>query len=308
MLPAAPLAQPQLDALLAALAPGGRVLRVRPMRGGISARVHLVRLATPDRGARDVVVVRFDADWHRAEDDVAGREFKLLQALARTDLPVARPLLVEDGSIFGWPTLITTRLPGRNWLNPPPNRFEAYIRQMAHLLVRVHCVGIDDLDFVPRQATPLDRTLEEASELADPIERAVWRELHAARPRTCPRRVLVHNDYWPGNLLWRRGRLVGLVDWEAPRLGDAGRDVGTCHGDVSMLFGHAAAERFLETYIEAGGESGENLRFWKLYHVAHALGELDAWLPGLHALGRSDFTLERLRSVVREIGRVALEG
>jgi hypothetical protein len=64
-LPAGRLAHAQLDALLAALAPGGRVLRVRRLSGGISANVHLVRLATLDRGARDLVIIRFDADWHR---------------------------------------------------------------------------------------------------------------------------------------------------------------------------------------------------------------------------------------------------
>ncbi|MBV9170958.1 MAG: phosphotransferase [Chloroflexi bacterium] len=304
---AGPLSPGQLNALVSALAPGGRALRIRPLRGGMSTSVHRVRLANSVDSVNDVVIVRFDADWHRADPDIARCEFKLLQALAQTDVPVAEPLLVDDGSIFGWPTLVTTRLPGRTWLNPPPSHLEGYIRSMANLLVRVHSLGIADLDFVPRQIPPLDRTLAEASELPDPIERAVWRELHATRPESCARRVLVHNDYWPGNLLWRRGRLVGLVDWEAPRLGDAGRDVGTCHGDASMLFGHAAAERFLENYIEAGGEPGENLRFWKLYHVAHALGELDSWLPGLHALGRTDFTLERLRSVVQEMGRVALD-
>ncbi|MBV9173515.1 MAG: hypothetical protein JOZ81_25915, partial [Chloroflexi bacterium] len=46
---------------------------------------------------------------------------------------------------------------------------------------------------------------------------------------------------------------------------------------------------------------------WKLSHVAHALGELDEWLPGLHALGRTDFTVEQLRSVMQEIGQLALD-
>ena len=40
-------------------------------------------------------------------------------------------------------------------------------------------------------------------------------------------RTLVHGDYWPGNLLWQRGRLTGVVDWEEPRLGDPSRDVAT---------------------------------------------------------------------------------
>jgi hypothetical protein len=83
-----------------------------------------------------------------------------------------------------------------------------------------------------------------------------------------------------------------------------GRDVGTCYGDLSMLFGRAAAEAFVDHYVEAGGEPGESLRFWKLFHVA--LGELDQWLPGLHALGRTEITLEGLTTTVRGIGQRVL--
>ena len=25
---------------------------------------------------------------------------------------------------------------------------------------------------------------------------------------------LMHGDYWPGNTLWKDGRLVGIIDWE----------------------------------------------------------------------------------------------
>ena len=57
------------------------------------------------------------------------------------------------------------------------------------------------------------------------------------------RRALVHGDYWPGNLLWRRGRLIGVIDWEQPRLGDPTKDVATCRGDLNILFGSAGCRR-----------------------------------------------------------------
>ena len=28
------------------------------------------------------------------------------------------------------------------------------------------------------------------------------------------RPVLLHGDFWPGNILWRDGRLVAVIDWE----------------------------------------------------------------------------------------------
>jgi len=122
------------------------------------------------------------------------------------------------------------------------------------------------------------------------------------------RHALVHGDYWPGNILWRRARLVGVIDWETPRLGDPGQDVGTCCGDINMLFGRSAADRFVAHYIEAGGEPGPDLHFWKLLYCAQALRDLVQWLPGLHAMRRTDLTLERARAAVSAFARAALDG
>jgi Ser/Thr protein kinase RdoA (MazF antagonist) len=37
--------------------------------------------------------------------------------------------------------------------------------------------------------------------------------------------VLVHRDFHPGNVLWRQGRISGLVDWQAACAGPAVADV-----------------------------------------------------------------------------------
>jgi aminoglycoside phosphotransferase (APT) family kinase protein len=31
---------------------------------------------------------------------------------------------------------------------------------------------------------------------------------------------VLHGDYWPGNVLWRDGRLVGVIGWEEAAFGD----------------------------------------------------------------------------------------
>ena len=63
------------------VAPGGRVLRYRPLRGGISASVYLVHVEASDGARLSVVVRRYDAAWHRADPEACTREFKVLDEL-----------------------------------------------------------------------------------------------------------------------------------------------------------------------------------------------------------------------------------
>ena len=101
------------------VAPGGRVLRYRPLRGGISASVYLVHVEASDGARLSVVVRRYDAAWHRADPEACTREFKVLEELNRWSFPAPRPLLLDQqGGPFGAPTVVTTRLPGKPVLRP----------------------------------------------------------------------------------------------------------------------------------------------------------------------------------------------
>ena len=104
--------------------------------------------------------------------------------------------------------------------------------------------------------------------------------------------VLVHGDYWPGNLLWLRGRLVGVVDWEQPRLGDPAKDVATCRGDLCVMFGQDAADAFAARYEAASGQALQNMRFWDLFISTWAVPEMPEWAGAYRILGRKDLTTE----------------
>ena len=296
-----------LQTLLEALAPGGRVVRVRPLRGGVSSAVHVVRLETADGARRDVVVRRLNEYWQRTDPGHAAREFRLLEHLASTHLPVASPLWLDpDGSVFGEPTIVMTRLPGRAVM--APRDVEDFMRQMANALAEVHRVPTDELAFLIRQRDRVDRILTAEREVEDPLQRAVWDALKVEWPRVrqTPGSSLVHADYWPGNLLWRRDVLVGVVDWENPRLGDATEDLATLRREMWLLFGPPAAERLTRYYEEAGGQV-RNLRFWDLWVSPEALEEMPEWLPGYHALGRADISLEYAVASMRTFARAALD-
>ncbi|HEX8968541.1 MAG TPA: aminoglycoside phosphotransferase family protein [Chloroflexota bacterium] len=290
------------------LAPGGRVARYRPLRGGVSASVYLAHLRTSDGGRRTVVVRRYAAPWHRADSDLCHREFRVLDELGTRSFPAPRPLLVDSrGDAFGAPTLVITRLPGR-----PVVRTESldnYLQQMASTLVELHNLPIDAFHFLPEQTALLSNALGQrppVDEAPEPGLREVvlreWPEVSASPSR----RTLVHGDYWPGNLLWQRGRLVGVVDWEDACLGDPVRDVAICRGDLTLLFGLDAADAFLRHYEAAAGRSLSTMPFWDRLTCTLALPELDRWLPGWQALGRPDLTLATARERFRSLAHAAL--
>jgi aminoglycoside phosphotransferase (APT) family kinase protein len=296
-----------LERVLSGVAPDGRVTRVRPLRGGISSSVHLVHLATPT-GRRDTVVVRRYGAYSQEHDPQASeREYRLLQVLARLGQPVPRPLLLETANgAFNAPTVVMTRIAGQPLL--APRDVGDYVRQLATALLALHRLPADQFAFLPTEQQYVERALrEDLKPRGDPLHEAVWREARRLWPSvTTTRRTLVHGDYWPGNVLFRRGRLVGIVDWEQAWLADPTRDVATCRGDLSILFGLAAADAFLDAYLAAGGQVS-NLEFWHLLISTWAVREIREWASVYPLLGRSDVSPELAEQRIRAFASAALD-
>jgi aminoglycoside phosphotransferase (APT) family kinase protein len=61
--------------------------------------------------------------------------------------------------------------------------------------------------------------------------------------------VVLHGDYWPGNVLWRDDRLVGVVDWEEAAFGDAMADLANIRLEIVWHFGTAAMEMLTDEYV-----------------------------------------------------------
>jgi aminoglycoside phosphotransferase (APT) family kinase protein len=75
-----------------------------------------------------LVVRRYTPQQAAADPGVCRREWDTLRLLERAEAPTPRPVLLDDaGEIFGTPTLVMTRLPGRAFVS-----FPAEIDQLAH--------------------------------------------------------------------------------------------------------------------------------------------------------------------------------
>lgn len=122
----------------------------------------------------------------------------------------------------GFPTLLTTALPGTSMLaayhrpghhtRPAPvhRDFTAAAHWLAALQSATYA-GTAPLDVAPQVFDTLDERL--AGDRTRAALRALRRRL---RGRTAPL-TTTHGDFWPGNILVSGDRVTGVVDWENAR-------------------------------------------------------------------------------------------
>jgi aminoglycoside phosphotransferase (APT) family kinase protein len=112
--------------------------------------------------------------------------------------------------------------------------------------------------------------------------------------------VLLHGDYWPGNLLWNAGRLVAVVDWEEPRIGDPLVDVAISRLDLLWMLGADAMHAFTRAYIAITNVDVACLPYWDLCAALRPASNLPAWAGSWPDLGRPDISEATMRAGHRQ--------
>jgi aminoglycoside phosphotransferase (APT) family kinase protein len=276
--------------------------------------MHAVELIGQDGTHRRVVVRRYGT-WRLQHDPrVAEREWSTLTALRRVGAPTPQPIwLDQTGSVFGCPTIVTSLVPGSGLL--APRNLSAWIGELAATLAKIHAAPLAEaeLSMLLEQGEEIGRVLAREATPPSLADRRDGPDVWAAMRRAWPRievgaPVLVHGDYWPGNTLWKYGRLSGVIDWEQVRRGDPSQDVACCRLDLTMLFGPEAGALFLQTYLDLSKHTIGRLWFWDLWVAAMAIEGLEHWLEGYHDLGRTDITVEVARPRLEQFTAHALAG
>lgn len=261
-----------------ALVPAARLVDACPLLGGASADVWRLTIADARGAPRHLVFRSHRAAFKAHDGGVAAREFAVLLALHRRGLPVPEPYLLH-ASDSGATALLMEHVAGGADVASP--RLASALVRMARLLARLHGLpdlGIPELGTIedPRRALPRHLPPTRAG---DAVRAAL---ASGAVARQANPSVLLHGDYWPGNLLWRDGRLVALLDWEDAALGDPLADLATARLELLCAFGAEAAAAFTARYLaetEAAGRpvSRAALPLWESYVAATALSSMHAW-------------------------------
>lgn len=260
--------------------PSAAIRAVRRLEGGQHADTWRVDTENP---LYSVIVREFPV-----ADDAGAAEQRVLRAL--DGLGGLAPVLLGGDLDARWserPTSLISRLDGEADITPSDP--ERWAQELARALAIVHAVPGERLTGL---SSVFDRSAGSPGVLDGPLAsevRARWAELTASPT------VLVHSDYWSGNVVWSEGRLTGIVDWSGAVRGPRGFDVGWCRLDLVLLFDEHLADVFLRAYEAAIGASPGDALLWDSWAAARSHEMVTTWVPNYAPLGRADLDEGELR-------------
>ncbi|WP_165984373.1 phosphotransferase family protein [Streptomyces sp. YIM 98790] len=236
-----------------------------------------------------------------------GREYRVISALAPTEVPVpGAVLLCEDTEVTGAPFYVMEHVPGtpyrtaRQLAELGPERTRAAVLHLVDTLVALHAVdpeavGLGDFGrpegFLERQLRRWGKQLDASRSRELPgID-----ELHATLTRMLPRSpapAVVHGDYRLDNvLLGADDRINAVLDWEMSTLGDPLTDLGLLVMYTSLRRlpgvpvtdsghapGHPDAAELVERYASGSGRDTGRIA----WYAAFAYFKLAVILEGIH--------------------------
>ena len=214
---------------------------------------------------------------------IAADEFNLLQLLHSVGLATPAPYhLDQSGEIFPTPYIVIEYIEGTPEFEL--DHIPDLILQLATHLSRIHKVDVSKLDvsFLPQQAKIYTEMLRERPANVDESldEGRIWDALAPLWP--FPQRnptVLLHGDFWPGNILWKDGQLVAIIDWEDAALGDPLADVANSRLEILWAFGIDAMHHFTQQYQSLTTIDFTNLPYWDLFAALRPASQFAAWAP-----------------------------
>ncbi len=225
---------------------GVRIMRVRRLPGASSTAVHGLYAADGTR----LVARRYVWSGFLDDEPVAPRrEVDALRLGSARGLPVPEMVAADiagDDIGDGVPALLMSFLPGRAVAAPDAHR-------LAEVAAAIHSVDPAGFghDYFPWYA----------GTAVTPPPTSRWPRLwetaiglwHDAVPGYTP--TFIHRDFHPGNVLWWRRHVSGVVDWPNACAGPRGCDVATCRANLTDLAGDRAADEFRAAYESLTGDA-----------------------------------------------------
>jgi aminoglycoside phosphotransferase (APT) family kinase protein len=282
-------------------------LEIRQFEGGQSNPTYFLHTA-----ARDYVLRKKPPGQLLPSAHAVEREYRVMRALAATDVPVPPALLLcDDASVIGTPFFIMGCVAGRVFRQPHLPGVSASDRaamyaDMAGVLARLHAVdvaaiGLADYgkpgNYYARQIGRWGQQYIAAKTDEIPSMDRLMEWLPAHIPPG-DETAIVHGDYRVENLIFHSSepRIVAIVDWELSTLGHPLADLAynclTYHlpmealGRVEMVDddrrGLPDEKTYVAAYLRSTGRS--ELRDWNFY-LAFSMFRLASILQGVYARG-----------------------
>lgn len=261
--------------------PHSQLLRTWQLQGGVSAQVTALEIARPDSQTQKMVVRQHGSVDLQHNPQIALTEFKLLQFLQSVGMATPKPYFLDQSSeIFATPYLVIEYIEGTTAYTPAQSA--DLIPQLATHLSKIHHIPYSHLNvpFLPFQAHICTTNLStRPSQIDESLNEGAIRDtLEAAWP--FPQQnasVLLHGDFWPGNILWHDGHLAAILDWEDAKIGDPLADLANSRLEILWTFGADAMQNFTAHYQALTPIDYTNLPYWDLYAALRPVFKLATW-------------------------------
>lgn len=222
------------------LGPDGGTFGVTRIGGGQSNPTYFL-----DWGTRRLVLRKQPRGPILKGAHAIDREYRVLEALHSTDVPVPEPVLFHaDAEPLGTPFYLMERVEGRVFTDtslaelPPEQRAPVWMAvadtMAAMHAVRPEAVGLGDFgrpgNYFERQIGRWNRQYRESPSGRIPAIEELHAWLTDALPPDDGAIALCHGDFRLGNLMFHPSepRVVAVLDWELSTLGHPLADLGYC--------------------------------------------------------------------------------
>jgi aminoglycoside phosphotransferase (APT) family kinase protein len=293
---------------------------IRQFEGGQSNPTYFLRTAD-----RDYVVRKKPPGQLLPSAHAVDREYRVMKALAATDVPVPPALhFCDDASVIGTPFFVMGCVEGRVFRQPHLPGVAAVERaamyaDMVDVLARLHrvtaaAIGLGDYgkpgNYYARQIGRWSQQYVAArsGEMVSMDRLMEWLPAHIPPGDET---AIVHGDYRVENLIFHptEPRIVAIVDWELSTLGHPLADLAyncltyylpqEALGRVEAVdedrSGLPDEEQYVAAYCRHTGRSG--ITDWRFY-LAFSMFRLASILQGVYARGlqgnaASEYALQR---------------
>jgi aminoglycoside phosphotransferase (APT) family kinase protein len=229
-----------------------------------------------------------------------GLQFRIMERLAATDIPVPRVFWQEtDPSVLGAPFYVMERIEGRIPDDSPTYHTAGWMTEIApaerlaiwwsgvETLARIHRLDPRALALLPEPVvgeTALDAQLAYWERYLDwvsqgertryPLSEAGLAWLRRHRPREPEPVTLCWGDARLGNMIFREGRCVAVLDWEMATPGNPAQDLAwwlffdehhSAGADVPRLAGLPSREETVARYRQVSGIDPQHLEYYDLF-------------------------------------------
>jgi len=213
--------------------------------------------------------------------DAAEFEYKVMETLGHNGIPVPKVFILEhDANYLGYPFMIMEKIKGNSLANViiskatdsgwfTSSESTSLCKQFAGLLATLHgldCQGLG-LAFLKPSKWSIETIVASFSspvnlELAARFEeiKNLFERCLAQVPKSVnPKRVILHGDYHPHNVMVYGDKVLAVIDWTDTCIGEAAIDVSWVNLLFYMLGAEDLINQFIVEYKRCSGRELTNL-------------------------------------------------